>query len=52
MGCNCKKKSQQTQKPPVNITVTEQNNQQQVQLTPEQETEIKKIVQKIEKLSQ
>jgi hypothetical protein len=50
MACGCRKK-QQIQKPTVNVTVTEQNNQTPVQLTPEQQNEIQKIVQKIEKIT-
>jgi hypothetical protein len=52
MACGCKKRQQQVQeRPPIKITVSEQTNQTGVQLTPEQQLQVEKIVAKIEKIN-
>lgn len=51
-GCGCKKRQQTIQKPNVNVTVSEQNNQTTTQLVLEDEKNINKIITKIEKLTQ
>lgn len=57
MGCGCKKRqesiqqqvvNQQTQ--PVNVTISEGNNPQ-VQLTPEQQAQVNKIISKIDEIN-
>ena len=54
MGCGCRKKQQQQvqEKPPVKITVSEQINQTGIQLSTEQQIQVEKILEKIEKINQ
>jgi len=57
-GCGCKKRQEaiqqqvvnQQQQQQVNVTVTESTSQSQVQLTPEQQQQVNKIISKIENL--